>query len=129
MDYEPVVSQHADLVIAVIGIDCVGKPLSDEYVHRSRRFGDLLDRAEGAPITTKDITNIFFHPSGYLKSVGPRTKVAIFISKVGSEAEREAAIELAAALRGADSDGRIERIVMGELGSQSHPRLWFTRKT
>ena len=112
-DYEPVVSAQADSVIAVIGADCIGCPLSDMYVHRAERFAELLNRPLGAPVTAEDVAAVFFHPRGYLKSVHPQADVRVLLSKAGPR--RAAAQRLAAALRAADRHARIARILVGEL--------------
>jgi probable selenium-dependent hydroxylase accessory protein YqeC len=114
-DYEPVVSPQADLVIAVIGVDCIGRPLGDADVHRAERFSELLNRAAGTPITVEDIAAIFFHPFGYLKAVPPEADVIVFIGKLAAVSQRAEAMRLAAALRVADRSERISRIVIGQL--------------
>jgi probable selenium-dependent hydroxylase accessory protein YqeC len=114
-DYEPVVSPQADLVIAVIGVDCIGRPLGEADVHRAERFGELLNRAAGTPITVEDVAALFFHPFGYLKAVPPGADVVVFVSKVAAGSQRADAKRLAAALGAADRGARISRIVIGEL--------------
>ena len=114
-DYEPVVSARADLVIAVIGSDSIGCLLDDTHVHRAARFGELLNRPVGTPVTVEDIAAIFFHPRGYLKAVPLTADVSVLISKAGDTSRRENAKELAAALRAADCSRRIDRILIGEL--------------
>ncbi len=118
-EHEPVVSHRADLAIAVIGIDCLGKPLSDEHVHRAGRFGETLGCEPGTPITVDDVARIFFHPCGYLKAVGPQMEIAVFLSKVKSATDRECAAHLANALRQGDAAGRIARIAAGDLVGSS----------
>ena len=39
--YEPVVPEWIESVIVVAGLSGLGKPLSDEWVHRPRLFSDL----------------------------------------------------------------------------------------
>jgi probable selenium-dependent hydroxylase accessory protein YqeC len=112
-DYEPVVSAHADLVIAVIGCDCIGCPLTDTHVHRAERFAQLSNTPIGSPVTEADIAAIFFHPLGYLKSLPPQADVRVVISKAGSR--RASAQQLAASLRAADRHSRISRILISEL--------------
>ncbi|MCP4592185.1 MAG: putative selenium-dependent hydroxylase accessory protein YqeC [bacterium] len=134
-EHEPVVSPRADLVIAVIGIDCLAKPMTDEHVHRASRFGGLLGCELGAPITVDDIARILFAPRGYLHTVGPQTEVAVFISKVKSSEDRRNAERLAGALclsptpgrdgapagalQDRDDAGRITRIAVGDLVGSS----------
>jgi probable selenium-dependent hydroxylase accessory protein YqeC len=119
-DHEPVISTQADLVIAVIGTDCIGHPLDDAHVHRAARFAQLLNRAIGAPLAPDDVAAIFFHPLGYLKAVPPAADLIVLLSKAGVAAQRANAPQLATALRAADHDKRIARIVLGELAGP-HP--------
>jgi probable selenium-dependent hydroxylase accessory protein YqeC len=116
-DYEPVISPHADLVIAVIGSDCLGCPLSDAHVHRAARFSQLLNRPLDLPVTADDVAAIVFHPLGYLKSVPSGAEVIVLLTKAGDPAQRANAARLAAALRAADTNQRIKRIMLGELPS------------
>ncbi len=116
LDHEPVVSSRADLVIAVIGCDCVGCLLNDAHVYRSEQFGRLLNRPLGTPVTVDDVAAIFFHPRGYLRAVPPEPTVMVLISKAGGEARRANAERLAAALWAADGGKRMARVVIGELG-------------
>ena len=37
-DWEPVIPTFANLVIPVVGLDCVGKPASEDWVFRIERF-------------------------------------------------------------------------------------------
>jgi probable selenium-dependent hydroxylase accessory protein YqeC len=112
-DYEPLISSHAEMVIAVIGGDCIGCPLTNAHVHRAERFAELLNRPIGATVTEGDIAEIFFHPRGYLKSVPPQAEVRVLISKAGSH--RTNAQRIAVTLHTADRHARISRIVIGEL--------------
>ena len=113
--HEPVISGKADLVIAVIGSDCIGCPLDDAHVHRAERFGRLIGKAPGTPLSADDVATIFFHPLGYLKAFPPTADVIVLISKVADDVRRSNAERLAAALKAADCTWRISRIVIGEL--------------
>lgn len=118
-EYEPVISRHADLVVAIIGSDCVGCPLDDEHVHRAGRFGQLLNRALGTAISAEDVAAIFFHPEGYLQAVPSQAEVVVLISKARDAARRANAKRLVAALRAADQNRRITRVLIGELAGAS----------
>ncbi|MBF0104524.1 MAG: putative selenium-dependent hydroxylase accessory protein YqeC, partial [Deltaproteobacteria bacterium] len=116
-DHEPVVSHQADLVVAVIGIDCIGKPATEEHVHRSGLFCERVGIHPGSPISIKNIADIFFHPEGYLKNTGLRSEVVIFINKVLSATERQQAEHLALALKKRAQAGRVKAVVVSNLGS------------
>ena len=98
-DHEPVVSKKAHLVIAVVGIDCLGKPINDENVHRAELFCKILQREPGSLITGDDIDKILFHPKGYFKNTGKNSDRGIFISKVKSEEEKSHAKALIESLQ------------------------------
>lgn len=116
LDFEPVLSDRADLVIAVIGIDCVGRPMSDLYMHRASLFCERLGRPPESLITCEDVAAIVFHREGYLKRVGRHSAVAVFLSKVRTPAAEEQARRLAESLRGRDRGNRISAIVTGDVG-------------
>ncbi len=121
LDHEPVLSSRAQLVVVVIGVDCVGQPLHERYVHRAALFGQRLGLPPGARLSPEDVAEIVFHPDGYLKRVGGDSSVAVFLSKVGTcEAERTAQ-DLVEALRRRDREDRVETIVTGELKSDARP--------
>jgi len=114
-DCEPVVSRQAELVIVVIGADCIGRPLNDAHVHRAEHFAKLCNRTIGDPVTATDVATILFHPLGYLKALPPTTDVVVMISKAGTASRRANAARLADALRAADGRSRVKRVVIGEL--------------
>jgi len=112
--YEPVLSNAADLVIAIVGIDCIGQPMTDQHVHRAERFQALVGRSIGESVTPQDVAKILLHPLGYLKNVHAETEVIVLITKVRSQENRRVACELAALLQANDRGGRISRTLLGE---------------
>ncbi len=114
-DFEPVIPSTTDLVVAVIGIDCIGEPLSATTVHRAERFADLLGLAPGHVVAPETVAAIVLHPQGYLRQVAASTRVAVMLNKVDDERADASALACAEALRRADHSRRIERIVIGTL--------------
>jgi probable selenium-dependent hydroxylase accessory protein YqeC len=113
--YEPVLSARADLVIAVIGVDCLGVPMDDEHVHRAALFRARLGRPAGALVTPNDVAAIVLHPEGYLFRVSPSTRVFLFINKAATGPAQEQARQIADRLRQQDRRGRIDRIIAGDV--------------
>ena len=118
-DYEPVVSGRADLVIAVIGIDCLGKTLCSQFVHRAELFARFVHKEPGSAVTADDIAAILLHEQGYIGKVEAGSRVVVFLSKVKSDSDRKVAGNLGAVIRNADFNRRIDRVVMGKLGGSS----------
>lgn len=114
-DHEPVLSVNADLVIAVIGVDCIGMPMDDRHVHRAALFCERLGRIPGSVITVEDVAAIVFHDEGYLRRVGPGSEVMVYVSKVGTPEAEATANRLAETLQRADAANRLRRVVVGDL--------------
>lgn len=114
---EPVVSTTADLVIVVIGVDCVGKPLNEATVHRAALFSRLLSLAPQTPITCRDVARIVLHPKGYLQRVGTETRVICYLSKVRTDNDRGTARRLSEDLQRLDEQRRISRVVVDAIGN------------
>ena len=115
MEHEPVISAKADLVIVVIGADCLGMPMDARYVHRVELFCRRLNRPLHAIIDADDVAAIVFHVDGYLKKVSKETEVIVFISKVHTSAVRNDARLIADALKTKDRADRIKSILAGEI--------------
>jgi probable selenium-dependent hydroxylase accessory protein YqeC len=114
--HEPVVSPRADRVIAVIGVDALGKPVDDQHVHRSALLRSRLGLDPEAVLSAELLAEAFFHAEGYLARVARDTPVSVFLSKVRSAQDRAAARRLGEALRRRDFERRLDRLVMGDFG-------------
>jgi len=114
-EHEPVVSPRADLVIAVIGVECLGAPMDDAHVHRAALLRERLNRPVGAIVTLEDVASIVLHRGGYLARVARDTEVIVFVNQVATSQALADARRLADALRRADSEHRLARVVIGDV--------------
>lgn len=72
--YEPVLPDGTDLVVGVMGLDCLGRPMDARTVHRPERFQHVTGCEPGAPIGWDHLDTLARHPEGLFKgAVGPRT--------------------------------------------------------
>lgn len=113
--HEPVVSLSADLVIAVIGVDCLGAPMDDAHVHRADLLRERLGRREGALVTAQDVAGIVLHRDGWLARVADGCEVIAFVNQAATAAAREDAREIAEALRRTDTERRCSRVIIGDV--------------
>ncbi len=67
-DHEPVVPALTQYIFGLIGLSSLGKPLSEEWVHRSRQFSELTDCKLGKPITEAEIQSLIGSPQGLFKN-------------------------------------------------------------
>jgi probable selenium-dependent hydroxylase accessory protein YqeC len=114
-DHEPVVSPRGDLVIAVIGVDCLGLPMDDAHVHRAALLRERLGRPDGALVAAADVGGILFHPEGYFRTIGPDAARIVFLNKAGTPEALRRARALAATLEAMVGGGRVGRIVIGDV--------------
>jgi probable selenium-dependent hydroxylase accessory protein YqeC len=79
--HEPVVPLCADLVVGVIGLDCLGRPMDEKTVHRPERFGPLAGCAPGAPILVTHLAALCRAPEGLFKGAPPRARRVLLLNK------------------------------------------------
>ncbi|MDO4448752.1 MAG: selenium cofactor biosynthesis protein YqeC [Lachnospiraceae bacterium] len=77
--WEPVIPEMTDLVIGVIGLDCLGKPVKDT-AHRPESAAEFLGKSTEEKITEEDIIRIAESAQGLRKSVGHRG-FRVFLNK------------------------------------------------
>lgn len=63
--------EFADTVIVVAGLSVLGKPLTNDDVHRADIFSELSGSQINQPITADAITCMLKHPQGGLKTSHP----------------------------------------------------------
>ena len=97
-EHEPVLPACADAVVAVAGMDCVGRPV-EEICHRPQRVRALLDVGEGHLLTPADVAGLLASPRGGRKGVGEAVAFRCILNKADTPVRlahaRDAAAELA----------------------------------
>jgi probable selenium-dependent hydroxylase accessory protein YqeC len=96
---EPVVSPHAQSLVVVLGIDVLGKPVDDRYVHRSEIAQQWLGVGISHHITEENVADLIYHPRGCLRDLGEDTQVFFFINKVSNSALKRQAARLKRVLK------------------------------
>ena len=59
--HEPPIPEFTDTVIVVAGLSALGKPLTDEFVHRAEIFSQLSGLQINQPITPDALIRMFSH--------------------------------------------------------------------
>jgi molybdenum cofactor cytidylyltransferase len=93
--HEPVVPECTTLLVPVVGVDTLGRPLTDKYVHRAGRVAELAGVETGVPVTPDIVIATLTHPQGGLKRLPPGARAVPLINKVESGEELTAARDLA----------------------------------
>lgn len=88
---EPVIPAAANTLIAVIGIDAIGRPFNEETVFRIERARRLIGAPPGGLITPEWAAALVTHPYGICKGAPGHARMIFSINKVESpEAEQQA---------------------------------------
>ncbi|MBI4674453.1 MAG: putative selenium-dependent hydroxylase accessory protein YqeC [Chloroflexi bacterium] len=117
-EHEPVIPNSTTLLVPVVGIDVLGKPLNDEYVHRA----ELVAQLAGIPLETvlepEHIARVLAHPQGGVKNKPRYARVIPLINKVENDAQRTSALEIAQRLLAFDA---IDAVAIGAVRNHQLP--------
>ncbi|MDR3561631.1 MAG: selenium cofactor biosynthesis protein YqeC [Negativicutes bacterium] len=117
LGHEPVIPAASRLVIAVVGIDAIGAPLTQAAVHRPERISELTGLLPGEPVTVGVVAKLLLQPEGYLRACPAASRMVVFINKVESPERCQQAEGLAALLLAAGHP-QIDAVVIGSVLKQ-----------
>ena len=73
-DYEPAVPPFCTKIVHMVGLNGIGKPLSEEIVHRSELFGETSGTRIGAMITPESLVKVLTSQAERLRQLVPEAK-------------------------------------------------------
>jgi len=85
--HEPVIPENAQMVVAVAGVDGIGRPISS--VHRPDLYAALVGKPLDALVTPEDVAQVLCHPEGQKKNVDCRWRA--LLNKADSAGRQELA--------------------------------------
>ena len=100
--HEPVIPLGVTHVVALVGVEALGKRLESRWVHRPERVMALTGAVAGDVVTAEMIARVLSHPEGGRKGVpasgSAGAAFAVVVTRVGRD--REGAREIGRACRG-----------------------------
>ncbi len=117
-EHEPVIPHSTTLLVPVVGIDAVGKILSDEYVHRAELVSQIADIPLGTILQSEHIARVLGERRGGLKNRPRTARVIPLINKVENAEQLAHARNIAASLLQNDE---IESVAMGAVKNRRAP--------
>lgn len=75
--HEPVIPPGTDLVVGVVGLDCLGRPMDGRTVHRPELFSRVTGCESGAAISWEHLAALCRHPEGLFKGAGAAPRVVL----------------------------------------------------
>lgn len=119
--WEPVIPRFTDLVIPVVGLDCLGKPASDATVFRLPLFLAVTGLREGARIDPEAVAQAIVHTQGIMKGAPETARAIPFLNKLDALYPAHAAEEVAHIIF--QKQSAIRRVVIGQLKNQTVVRV------
>lgn len=95
LPHEPVIPSAAALVIPVVGLDVIGKSLTDQHVHRAAIAADLCGQQINDTVAVDTIVRLLQSPAGYRKEIPATAKTVFFLNKAETSAAYQAANSIA----------------------------------
>lgn len=109
-EHEPVIPATTTLLVAVAGMDAIGRPLDERHVHRPERVAAIAGSPIGSLVTAEVVAEVLGHPQGGRKGLPKAARWVPLLNKADT-GERGAAAERVAALLAPTA----ERIVIAHL--------------
>lgn len=114
-EHEPRIPDSADTVVPVASALVVGRPMTDELVHRPERVADITGIDVGDEITHEVVAAVLASEAGGLKDVPADAEAIPLVNKVDGDEEETAAREIAEAVfRRTD---RVDRVVLARMAT------------
>ena len=120
--HEPVIPSSATMVIAVIGLEAMGRPLDSEIVFRPGLFREITGLKDGETITPAALARVFQSPDGLFKGTPDAARKAVFLNKLDLLSGDQEAKALAMLLL-RDPHAPVERVIMGSLLKKEYLRM------
>jgi probable selenium-dependent hydroxylase accessory protein YqeC len=103
--------EETGLLVPVAGIDALSGPIG-EVAHRPERVGAITGFAPHETLTPEALATLLTSREGGLKDLPGSARAVVLINKVESQAQRDAAREVA---RFVLREPRVERVAIGAL--------------
>lgn len=96
--HEPPIPPFANHVVHIAGLAGIGKPLSEEVVHRPEIFSRLSGLPMGEIITPEAFVRVAIHPEGGQKNIPSNKRKTVLLNQADTSALQSAAQKMTPAL-------------------------------
>jgi probable selenium-dependent hydroxylase accessory protein YqeC len=121
--HEPVIPASTTLVVAMMGLDAMGRRLVPGEVFRPDAVEEVTGLKAGEKLNSSSLASIFLHPKGLFKGTPDSAKRIAFLNKVDLLGNEERALDLATRIL-SGAERRISRVVIGSIKGR---RYWIAR--
>lgn len=92
---EPVIPSSTTCVLSVTGVDVLGRPLTEEYVHRSNIAAEITGQEIGSMVTGETVLRVVQRYALLAKKMSPGIKFIPVVNKADSDELQEIARRIA----------------------------------
>jgi probable selenium-dependent hydroxylase accessory protein YqeC len=112
-EHEPVIPANTTILVAVAGLEVLGRPLNEDLVFRSALAAELMELAEGETVTTAALAALFAHSRGAFKGAPSQARRFIFLNKADTPGRIKGGARIAELLRRSPSP-IAEALIVGQ---------------
>ncbi len=80
-DWEPRIPSVSNIVIYVVGLDCIGKPANCAVVHKLHKFLHLTGQRQNRLISLTSLARLITHPDGGFRNVPESSDLYVVLNK------------------------------------------------
>lgn len=110
--HEPVVPASTTLLVPLADLAVLGRPLTEERVHRPELVAGLTGAIVGQPVTVEMVATVLSHAQGGLKSLPKQARVIPILNQAAEDRPLAEARQIAHLIL---RNERIERVVLASL--------------
>lgn len=126
--HEPVIPQNTSIVVALAGLEVLGRPMGEQMVFRSELAGELMQLSPGETITVPALARLLTHPSGAFKGAPAQARRFIFLNKADTPELEEKGAAVALYLNGV-SPSVAEAVMVGQLLEGINVHRFYARES
>ena len=110
--HEPVAPSSTTILVPLADLTVLGKPLAEEYVHRSELVAGLTGATVGQPVTVEMVATVLSHPQGGLKGLPKQARVIPILNQMAEYRPLREARQIARLIL---RNERVERVIIASL--------------
>jgi molybdenum cofactor cytidylyltransferase len=110
--YEPVVPASTTILVPMADLTVLGKPLTEQHVHRPELVAGLTGAALGQPVTVEMVATVLSHPQGGLKGLPEQARAVPVLNQIAEDRPLDHARQIAHLIL---QNKRVERVVIASL--------------
>jgi probable selenium-dependent hydroxylase accessory protein YqeC len=117
--HEPVIPKSVTIVLALLGLEALGRTFTPETVFRPELAGKITGLKLGEELAASALAKLFLHPQGLFKGSPASAKKMAFLNKLDLLPEESRATDLADLIL-ADPKNEVAQAIIGSLKKRSY---------